>query len=93
MESIHNTKWNNSPVMAWLAIFLIVGIILLSGCAGNHRIYHGEALDESRNLRGTVVTANYRGASIPQVSFIEHIWENIWNGMNDRIRKMTGRPT
>lgn len=92
MESMRDSKWNNTPVMSWLAIFLIVGVILLSGCAGN-RIYHGEALDENRTLRGVVVGTNYRGASITQVSFIEHIWENIWNGMNDRIRKMTGRPT
>lgn len=92
MKFIPDSKGSNKLALGCLAVFMIVSVILLSGCVGSP-MYHGEALDENRTLKRAVVAANHRGTSITQVSFIEHIWGNIWNGMNDRIRKMTGKPT
>ncbi|KOR87996.1 hypothetical protein AM231_01810 [Paenibacillus solani] len=72
MQLSPDSKGNYKLVHGCLSVFMIVGIILLSGCVGEPM---------SRDI------------SITHTSNLGQIWEDIRNGMNDRISKTTGRPT
>lgn len=91
MEFIHHSKRNTRLPMAWPTIIVIVIVLLLTGCAEN-RMSYGDTLDESRTFRRPAAET-HKGSTIAPVSFIEHLWGEVWNGVTNRTRKMTGKQT
>ncbi|MGE7825881.1 hypothetical protein [Paenibacillus sp. NPDC093718] len=92
MGFIHHAKRNMRLTMAWPAIIvLVVGVILLSGCA-EFRISREDTQIENRSTQG-MATASNGSTSMTPASFLGQLWGDISDGVKNRTRKMTGRQT
>lgn len=91
MGSIHYAKRNIRLTMAWPAIIVMVGVILISGCA-EFKISREDTRIENRSAQG-LTTASNRSTSMAPASFLGQLWGEISDGVTNRTRKMTGRQT
>jgi hypothetical protein len=91
MESIQHVKRNIRITMAWPAIIVMVGVILLSGCAELKMSVEDPRI-ENRSIGGTATAIN-RSTSMAPASFLGQLWGEIANGVTNRTKKMTGRQT
>lgn len=91
MESIQHVKRSIRITMAWPAIIVMVGVILLSGCAELKMSVEDPRI-ENRSIEGTTTAIN-RNASMTPSSFLGQLWGEISDGVSSRARIMTGRQT
>lgn len=89
MGSIHHAKRNIRLTMVWPAITVLVGVLLLSGCA-EFKISGEDTRIGNRTIGGTAAASN-RNSSMAPTSFLEQLWGEISDGVTNRTRKMTGR--
>ncbi|WP_339271094.1 hypothetical protein NYE54_07075 [Paenibacillus sp. FSL K6-1330] len=90
MGSIHHAKRNIRLTMVWPAIIVLVGVLLLSGCA-EFKISGEDTRIENRTIGGAA--AANRNSSMAPASFLEQLWGEISDGVTNRTRKMRGRQT
>ncbi|WP_411553118.1 hypothetical protein [Paenibacillus lautus] len=91
METQHHSKRIAMHVMAWPAMIMIVGVILLSGCA-EFSAFRANMQIEERSIGGAV-SGSDRDSSIAPASFIGQVWGELSDGVSNRARIMTGRQT
>ncbi|MHA2853992.1 hypothetical protein ACXZ7E_08380 [Paenibacillus lautus] len=91
MEILHHSKRNARLSAAWLAMIIMVGVILLSGCA-EFRASRANMQIEERSIGGAA-SGSDRDSSIAPASFIGQVWEELSDGVSNRARIMTGGQT
>ncbi|MBT2765485.1 hypothetical protein [Paenibacillus sp. ISL-20] len=91
MGSIHHAKRNIRLTMVWPAIIVLVGVLLLSGCA-EFKISGEDPRIENRTIGETAAASN-RNSSMTPASFLGKLWGEISDGVSSRARIMTGRQT
>lgn len=89
MESLDYSKRNARLVVAWQIMIVMVGVILLSGCA-EFSAFRANMQMEERPIGGA---ASNRDSSIAPASFIGQVWEELSDGVSNRARILTGRQT
>lgn len=91
MESLDYSKRNARLVVAWQIMIVMVGVILLSGCA-EFSAFRANMQIEERSIGGAASESN-RDSSIAPASFIGQVWGELSDGVSNRARIMTGRQT
>ncbi|SEL73000.1 hypothetical protein SAMN04488688_105309 [Paenibacillus sp. cl141a] len=91
MESLGFSKRNARLVVAWQIMIVMVGVLLLSGCA-EFSAFRANMQIEERSIGGAASESN-RDSSIAPASFIGQIWGDLSEGVSNRARIMTGRQT
>ena len=90
MESLDCSKRNARLVVAWKIVIVIVGVILLSGCA-EFSAFRANMQIEERSIGGAASGSDRDSSIAPHPLSVKY--GELSDGVSNRARIMTGRQT